>query len=170
MCCCLAYTAAMAPGEAESSVDGPVPWLTEDERRTWMALHQVAMFLPGELDRQLRDDSALSFVEYYVLVMLSEQVDRTLRMTKLAVLVNSELSRLSHLIGRLERRGLVRRESDPTDGRCTNAILTDTGLAYLQAAAPQHVRTVRRLIFDVLKPTQQHALRNALQKILSNLD
>lgn len=159
----------MTSGEDTPVDDGPVPWLTEDERLTWMALHRVSVFLPAELDRRLRDDSSLSFVEYYVLVMLSEQADRTLRMSRLAFLVNSELSRLSHLVGRLERRGLVRREPDPTDGRCTNAVLTDAGSAYLQEAAPEHVRSVRRLVFDVLKPAEQHALRSALRRILSTL-
>jgi hypothetical protein len=67
MRCCLAYTAAMTPAEAQPLVDGPVPWLTEDERRTWMALHRVSVLLPNELDRQLREDFSLSFVEYYVL-------------------------------------------------------------------------------------------------------
>lgn len=152
-----------------SGDETPVPWLTEDERLTWLALHRVSILLPTELDRQLREDFSISFVEYYVLVMLSEQEDRTLRLTKLAVLVNAELSRLSHLIGRLERRGLVRREADPTDARCTNAVLTDAGLTHLQAAAPEHVRTVRRVVFDSLKPAEQHALRRALRRILSNL-
>lgn len=160
----------MTSGEQEPPGDGSVPWLTADERLTWMALHRVSILLPTEMDRQLREDSSLSFVEYYVLVMLSEQADRTLRLTKLAVLVNAELSRLSHLVGRLERRGFIRRQVDPTDKRCTNAILTDVGLAQLQAAAPEHVRTVRRLIFDVLEPAEQHALRKALRRILSNLD
>lgn len=164
-----AYTAAMTLGDEATSADGPVPWLTPDERRTWMALHEVAVLLPNELDRQLREDFSLSFVEYYVLVMISEQEDRTVRLSRLAFLVNSELSRLSHLIGRLERRGLVRRAADPTDGRCTNAILTDAGLAYLRTAAPEHVRAVRRLVFDALKPAEQQAMRSALRKILSTL-
>jgi DNA-binding MarR family transcriptional regulator len=159
----------MASGETESSTDGSVPWLTGDERTTWMALHRVSVLLPNELDRELREDFSLSFVEYYVLVMISEQTDRTVRLSRLAFLVNSELSRLSHLIGRLERRGLVRREPDSTDGRCTNAALTDAGLAHLRAAAPAHVRAVRRLVFDVLEPAQQHAMRAALTRILKNL-
>ncbi len=159
----------MASAEAESSKDGPVPWLSEDERRTWMAVHRVSVMLPSELDRQLRQEFSLSFVEYYVLVMLSEHPDRTVRLSKLAFLVNSELSRLSHLVGRLERRGLVRRAPDPTDGRCTVAILTDAGFAALKAAAPAHVRAVRRLIFDALDVDQQHAMRDALNGILAKL-
>jgi DNA-binding MarR family transcriptional regulator len=145
-------------------------WLTPDELETWHALNLLLARLPAALGAQLQCDSSLSFVEYYVLAGLSDQPDRTLRMSTLAVLANSELSRLSHLIRRLEGRGFVRREPDPTDGRFTNAILTDAGLAHLEKAAPRHVEQVRRLVFDVLDREQQHALRDAANKVTSRLD
>lgn len=126
--------------------------------------------LPTELGQQLQCDSNLSFVEYYVLAGLSDQPDHTMRMSPLAALANAELSRLSHLIGRLEKRGLVRREPDPTDGRFTNAILTEEGLAALVDAAPAHVATVRRLVFDPLDEQTQHALRAAARAIVGGMD
>ena len=116
-------------------------WLSEDELETWHALNLLIARLPAVLGEQLQRDSSLSLVEYYVLAGLSDQPDRTIRMSTLAALANSELSRLSHLVRRLERRGLVRREPDPTDGRFTHAILTDEGLAHLEGAAPGHERT-----------------------------
>ena len=67
-------------------------------------------------------DSDLSFVEYYVLASLSDQPEYTMRMSRLAVLANSELSRLSHLMSRLEKRGFVLREPDPADGRYKAAV------------------------------------------------
>ena len=80
--------------------------------------------LPWALECQLQRDAGLSFIEYHVLARLSENPDHTLRMSVLAELTHASLSRLSHLVKRLELRGLVRREPDPTDGRYTNAILT----------------------------------------------
>ena len=80
------------------------------------------------LECQLERDSDLSFIEYHALARLSEEPDGTLRMSELAALTNASLSRLSHLVKRLEERGLVRREPDPADGRFTNAILTDQGV------------------------------------------
>jgi DNA-binding MarR family transcriptional regulator len=144
-------------------------WLSPDELRTWKALHLVLATLPEALGDQLRCDSDLSFLEYYVLAFLSEQPDHTMRMSQLALLAGSELSRLSHLTRRLEKRGLVRREPDPTDGRFTQAILTPKGQALVIKAAPGHVEHVRHTIFDVLTKSEQHALRRALTKILSNL-
>jgi DNA-binding MarR family transcriptional regulator len=144
-------------------------WLNPDELQTWRALHGVISALPDVLGAQLRREVNLSFLEYYVLACLSEQPDRTLRMSQLAVVASSELSRLSHLMRRLEKRGLVRRAPDPADGRFTLAHLTATGHELAVKAAPIHVEHVRRLIFDVLDGTEQQALREALTKILPKL-
>src|ERR1700681_3520121 len=102
-------------------------WLTAAQLEAWRALTLMLARLPTALEVQLQRDSQLSYVEYYALAGLSEQPNRTMRMSELAVLTNAELSRLSHLISRLEKRGFVRREPDPTDRRCTNAVLTDAG-------------------------------------------
>jgi DNA-binding MarR family transcriptional regulator len=122
------------------------------------------------LETQLQRDAELSYVEYYVLAGLSDQPEHTMRMSQLAILTNAELSRLSHLIRRLEKRGYVRREPDPSDGRYTNAILTDVGYAYLAAAAPGHVARVRELVIDALDDTALCALRDSAERILDRIE
>ncbi len=144
-------------------------WLTPDELATWQALHIAFTALPTALGAQLQADAQVSFIEYYVLAGLSEQPEHTLRMSQLALLANAELSRLSHMIRRLESRGLVRREADPTDGRFTNAILTKEGLAHVKKSAPGHVAEVRRLVFDALDENEQQVLRKALEKVVNQL-
>ena len=144
-------------------------WLSPEELETWRSLHLVLTTLPNALGNQLQSDAGLSFLEYYVIAALSEQPDRTMRLSLLALLANAELSRLSHLVGRLEKRGLLRREPDPSDGRFTNAVLTDVGLALVKEAAPGHVGRVRELVFDVLTEAEQRTLRRAAQKILAGL-
>src|ERR1700684_2934061 len=106
-----------------------VRWLTPEEEQAWRAMASVMAKLPWALECQLERDADLSFIEYHALARLSEEPDRTLRMSELAELPNASLSRLSHLVKRLESRGLIRREPDPVDGRFTNAILTDAGYA-----------------------------------------
>lgn len=145
-------------------------WLTPDEMETWLALNHLLARLPAALGSQLQCDADLSFLEYYVLAGLSDQPGHAMRLSRLASLANSELSRLSHLVTRLERRGLVRREPDPTDGRFTCAVLTQAGYDHLVAAAPGHAERVRSLVFDALDPDEQHALRRAASAILANLD
>jgi DNA-binding MarR family transcriptional regulator len=94
----------------------------------------------------------------------------TMRMSELAEVTDSSLSRLSHLIKRLEARQLVRREPDPDDGRYTNAILTPEGLELLVASAPAHVAKVRDLVIDALTPAQLRELGAASERILERVE
>jgi DNA-binding MarR family transcriptional regulator len=131
---------------------------------------RLMTWLPWSIDQQLRRDSDLGMVEYQVLARLSERPNRTIRMSSLADLVNSSLSRLSHLVKRLEDRGLVRREPDPADGRFTNATLTEQGFQLLAAAAPGHVAHVRSLVIDLLSPEQLRRLGLTADRIMSRID
>jgi DNA-binding MarR family transcriptional regulator len=145
-------------------------WLTPEERSAWLRLIAVVELLPGALDAQLRADSHLTHFEYFVLAMLSEAPDRTLRMTALAQRTNATLPRLSHVVRRLEERDLVERFPCPTDGRATNARLTEGGWDAVVAAAPGHVETVRRTAIDPLTPTQLAQLRDIGDALLGRLD
>src|SRR5690349_22690932 len=129
-------------------------WLTKDELAAWVRLAAVLELLPGALDSQLRRDAKLTHFDYYVLAMLSEAPERTLRMTTLAAQTNATLPRLSHVVRRLEGRGLAERFPCPEDGRATNVRLTDDGWRTIQQAAPGHVANVRRYVIDALTPEQ----------------
>lgn len=145
-------------------------WLDDDERAAWVRLVGVVELLPGVLDSQLRQDSALTHFEYFVLAMLSETPGRTLRMAALALRTNSTLPRLSHVVRRLGDRGLVERSPCPEDGRVTNARLTDAGWDAVVAAAPGHVTTVRRHVLDPLTREQLEQLRAIGDALLTRLD
>jgi DNA-binding MarR family transcriptional regulator len=146
------------------------PWLDEHQLRTWKNLVAVVELLPGVIDTQLQRDSELSHFEYYVLAMLSETEGRTLRMTQLAERTNATLPRLSHVVARLEKRGLVQRSRCAEDRRATNAELTDAGWQAVVAAAPGHVRTVRDTVIDRLSPTQLEQLGDITETLLGTLD
>lgn len=153
----------------------PVPqettrWLSADENETWLQFSEIMIRMPSALDAQLQRDAGISFYEYMVLAMLSEQPDRTLGMGHLARLTSGSLSRLSHVVKRLEKQGFVTREPSPHDRRHTNAILTDAGMAKIIDAAPGHVANVRRLVFDALSPDQAAQLREASSVIRTQID
>jgi DNA-binding MarR family transcriptional regulator len=101
---------------------------------------------------------------------LTDRSDRAMCLSDLARDAHSELSRISHLITRLERRGFVRRVTDPSDGRYTKAVLTDTGYAHLVEAAPAHVAEVQRLVFDVLDDADVAALERSAAKMNASHD
>jgi DNA-binding MarR family transcriptional regulator len=145
-------------------------WLDADELVAWKRLVAVVELLPGVLDTQLRRDSGLTHFEYFVLAMLSEAPERTLRMTNLAQRTNATLTRLSHVVRRLEDRSLVERFPCPEDGRATNARLTGAGWDAVVAAAPGHVATVRAEVIDALTPEQVRQLAQITESVLRRLD
>lgn len=144
--------------------------LTQPEQAAWVRLASVLELLPGVLDTQLRRDADLMHFEYFVLAMLSEAPERTLRMSALAAQTNSTPPRLSHVVRRLEDRGLVERFSCPEDARATNARLTDAGWAKVREAAPGHVANVRKNVIDALTPDQVRQLAGIADAILGTLD
>ena len=148
----------------------PVKWLTAAELDSWLSVVRMLTWLPWSIDQQLQRDSRLRMVEYQVLAMLSTSPERTMWMSSLAEVTNASLSRLSHLVKRLEARGLVRREPDPTDGRFTKAILTEKGFRTIAEAAPGHVSHVRSLVIDVLSPEQLRRLGRDADRIVSRID
>lgn len=145
-------------------------WLSAVERTAWLNLTGVMIKLPAALDTQLERDAGLSYIEYMVLAMLSEQPHRMLRMSELAAFINASLSRLSHVANRLERQSFIRREADPRDGRYTNAVLTDAGMDKVVATAPGHVAAVRSFVVDALSPDQLDGLNTATELILGRVD
>ena len=158
-------------GSDPSGADDPgLKWLTAEELDSWLSVVRLMTWLPWSIDLQLQRDSKLGMVEYQVLAMLSESPERTRRMSSLAEVTNASLSRLSRVVKRLEERGLVRREPDPTDGRFTNASLTEDGFEALAEAAPGHVAHVRALVIDLLSPEQLRRLGRDAERILSRID
>jgi DNA-binding MarR family transcriptional regulator len=156
--------------ESVSAEQATVNWLTAEEVESFLAVVRLMTWLPWSMDQQLRRDSNLSMVDYQVLAMLSSGTDRTRRMSLLAEWANVSLSHLSRIVNRLEHRGLVRREPDPTDGRFTNAILTDQGFQTVADAAPGHVAHVRSIMIDVLSPEQLRRLGRDADRIVSRID
>lgn len=147
-----------------------VKGLSHGERAAWVRLASVLELLPAVLDAQLRRDAGLMHFEYFVLAMLSEAPKRTLRMSALAAQTNSTPARLSHVVTRLEGRGLVERFPCPEDARATNTRLTDTGWHKVREAAPGHTANVRANVIDALTPEQVHQLAEITEAILGRLD
>jgi DNA-binding MarR family transcriptional regulator len=148
----------------------PPRWLDDDEQRAWRALVALLLRLPVALERQLEQDADLTHFEYFVLALLSEAGARTLRLSHLAAQADASLSRLSHVVTRLEKRGLVRRVPCPEERRATNAVLTDEGMAVVVATAPDHVAEVRRRVFDGLTPRDVADLARIADRIVARVD
>lgn len=145
-------------------------WLSPDEHDAWISLCWLMVRLPGEIDTQLQRDSGVLFFEYLVLAALSMSPGRRLRMSELAQHVNGSGSRLSNVAKRLENRGWITRMPSAENGRFIEATLTDAGMALVERAAPGHVETVRRCVFDALRPDQVTGLRDIGRQIADQVD
>jgi DNA-binding MarR family transcriptional regulator len=144
-------------------------WLNDDEQRAWRTYLRMSSLLPAALNRQLQQDCGLTLPEYEVLVQLSEAPGQRLRPFQICEALNWEQSRLSHQLTRMERRGLVSRHECAADGRGAFIELTGAGADATGAAAPRHVATVRRLIFDQLSDAQRAAFEETCTAIVTAL-
>ena len=145
-------------------------WLSADEQLTWRAFLTACQTVFGAVDGQLLRDSDIPHGYYEILVRLSEATGHALRMTQLAEASTSSKSRLSHAVSRMEARGWVRRTDCATDRRGQVCLLTDEGMAALEAAAPGHVEQVRRSLIDRLSPEQVEQLRAISEAIVAGAD
>ncbi len=144
-------------------------WLDATEMRAWVGLVQTLQLLPLALDRQLQSEAGIPHAYYMVLAMLSEAPDRALRMSRLAAMTSTSMSRLSHSVARLEERGWVQRSACDQDRRGAWAVLTDDGYAALDEAAPGHVAEVRRRVFDLLSREQVKAFADIADTLAAGL-
>ncbi|NJP66401.1 MarR family winged helix-turn-helix transcriptional regulator [Streptomyces spiramenti] len=149
----------------ETGETDEVAWLDPAEKEAWTGLISLALLLPGRLETPLQREAGLTLFEYLVLSHVSEAPERRLRMGELAHLANGSLSRLSNVARRFEQRGWLTRSPDPEDGRFTVAELTDAGFAVVEAAAPVHLRSVRKLVLDPLTAADQRALARLAAKL-----
>jgi DNA-binding MarR family transcriptional regulator len=145
-------------------------WLTEEEVASWLPLAGVMLKLNPALDSQLQRDSDMTLFDYLCLAMLSEEPEFTMTMSELAGRTNSSLSRLSHVISKLERRGWVCRSRSDVSRRVTLVRMTEEGHEVLVAAAPGHVETVRSLIYEDLAAEDVESLRRVMTHILQRIE
>ncbi|MEA3078146.1 MAG: hypothetical protein QOF60_3054 [Actinomycetota bacterium] len=144
-------------------------WLDEREAhlwRTWLRLNQELL---GILEDQINREGGLSGADYAVLVPLSAAPDGMLRARELGREILWDRSRLSHQLGRMEKRGLVVREECVEDARGAMVRMTDAGRAAIKRAAPGHVAATRRHFFDHLSDKEVDQLTAVLDRILANL-
>jgi DNA-binding MarR family transcriptional regulator len=141
-------------------------WLDDEQEAAWRPFAALLFRLPALLEAQLQRDAGVGHFEYMVLAHLSEAPGRTLRMTELANLASGSLSRLSHVVARLEAKGWVRRESCPGDGRFINAVLTEAGWRKIVEIAPGHVAAVQKLLIETLTPEELRSLGEISTRVL----
>src|SRR5262245_13002596 len=139
--------------------------LSPDEWESWGAVMMLNRSVLQELDAQLRRHHGLAVTEFDVLITLFNAPERRLRMSELAERVLLSPAGTTHLVTRLERDGLVRREVDPADGRKWFTVLTDEGDTALREARPTHNGVLRRTLLAATSQTDRRTLRRIWQRL-----
>jgi DNA-binding MarR family transcriptional regulator len=139
--------------------------LTDTEQKAWRTFIESSWALHTHLEDELRADTGLSMNDYHVLVVLSEAPDHRLRMGELAGRLVFSPSRITYQISSMVKRGLVRKQPCPEDGRGQEAVLTADGLAALETAAPIHLITVRDSFIDRLDPGELAVIARVFEKV-----
>lgn len=127
---------------------------TAPQLRIWRDFIETVADIQSELGRRLQEDSGLSPADYSVLLALSDQKARELRSSELALAIGWERSRLSHHLGRMERRGLIRRDDCATDNRGAVIVLTEDGATAFRRSNPAHLRAIHELFVHRLDDEQ----------------
>ncbi|HWS36843.1 MAG TPA: MarR family transcriptional regulator [Actinoplanes sp.] len=143
-------------------------WLTDEQQIAWRQIVEMLVRVPAAIETQLQRDAGLTHMGYLVLMNLSETPERRLPMSRLARHASASLSRLSHVVARLEQKGWVRRERDAADGRVQIAVLTEQGWAKVVETAPGHAGAIQELIFDRLTAAQARQLAKVAEALLQN--
>ncbi|MDK8878812.1 MarR family transcriptional regulator [Corynebacterium sp. MSK008] len=143
-------------------------WLEDDEQQLWRLMLAGFNKISRTIDDRLQEGSDISSSEFSVLVTLSEAEDRTLRLRELCDELGWDRSRASHQVTRMKKRGLLTKSKCPGDARGVLVTLTDQGMAHLEEAVPDHVETVRRLVFDNLDPDRADRIREFFTDVIAS--
>jgi len=148
-----------------SSRPAPVQ-LDERELRAWRGMLRAHAALTKALDADLEAAHGLPLTSYEVLMYLNDADGRKMRMRDLAASVILSRSGLTRLADRLEREGLIRRESCDDDARGAYAVLTPAGAEKLAAARATHLAGVRSLFLQHFSEAELDALGDAWERVI----
>lgn len=143
---------------------------TSTELRTWREFIETVEALSWQLASRLQSESSLSPGDYQVLLALSEADGHRMRPSEIAALIGWERSRLSHHLGRMEKRGLISRDPCAADGRGAEVVLARHGSDCFRRATIPHLRAVRELFIDALSPQQLAAAEDIASTLRRHLD
>ena len=139
--------------------------LVDDYRVTTMGLlFEAHIGLVGKLEPTWKR-AGLSGLDLNALLRLSRSPGRRLRMNDLATQIKLSTSGVTRLVDRLERGGLVVRESSRDDRRSTFAVLTPKGAERLDEVLPGYIAAIERWFISLLDPGQLEALTAGLRII-----
>lgn len=125
------------------------------------ALAQAAFMTMAVLNK-VGADNDLSLTQLRVLAILR---DRRLRMTALADYLGLEKSTMTGLVDRAEKRGLLQRAPNASDGRAVDVFLSPAGAALAERLQARIERALHPMTSKLI-PAEQRRLQMLLERML----
>src|SRR5919109_3461695 len=149
-----------------SAAEVPLRELAPTELGAWRGLLRVHSALVKALDAELIAAHGLPLTSYEVLINVQAAPDRRRRMAELADSVLLSRSGTTRLVDRLERDGLLERDTCTSDGRGCYAVLTDKGEELLSRARATHLDGVRERFLRHFAQDELDALGEYWERVL----
>ena len=153
--------------ESDTGANGVQP-LAPQQLDAYFALMEAVSLLQHHVERHLRTEGNLSYVQFQLLARLSTARGQ-LTMTQLADGVVYSRSGLTYQAGLLEKGGLITRGPSPDDERATLVAITEAGRALFDRVLPGHIRVVRGLLFDPLTSDDLRHLGDIMTRVRDHM-
>jgi DNA-binding MarR family transcriptional regulator len=140
--------------------------LEAHELGAWRGMLRVHSALVKALDAELLAAHGLPLTSYEVLINLQAAPGRRRRMAELADGVLLSRSGTTRLVDRLERDGLLERDTCDSDGRGCFAVLTDKGEELLQVARATHLDGVRERFLRHFGPDELEQMKAYWERVI----
>jgi DNA-binding MarR family transcriptional regulator len=138
----------------------------QDQVRTWINLHQTARVIQAKIEERLRATTDLSWAEFELLMRLQASTAGRLQMSEIAAQLVGSPSGTTRIADRLERDGLIVRETPRENRRIVRVQLTDRGRAVLDVAGETFRVILQESFGDHLTENAVSELRRSLRKLL----
>jgi DNA-binding MarR family transcriptional regulator len=139
---------------------------SQERISTWINLHQTVRVIQARIDERLRTETDLSWPEFELLMRLEVAADRPLQMSEIATQLVGSPSGTTRIADRLERDGLIVRETPRENRRIVRVQLTDHGRQVVSEANQTFRTTLQETFGDHLGDGEVAELRRALRHLL----
>ena len=139
---------------------------SQDQVTTWINLHQTARVIQGLLEDRLRAETDLSWPEFELLMRLQVPAAHPLQMSEIAAQLVGSPSGTTRIADRLEKDGLILRETPRENRRIVRVLLTDRGRKVLAEADETFRATLHETFGEHLSGGEVAELRGSLRKLL----
>ena len=139
---------------------------SQDQVTTWINLHQTVRVMQSRIESRLQAETDLSWAEFELLMRLRIAAEQPLQMNEIAAQLVGSPSGTTRMADRLEKAGLIVRETPRENRRIVQVTLTDRGRKLLAKADGLFRSALQDSFGDHLSVPEIESLRHVLRKLL----